>query len=65
VDVAYEPRLRQRQQVVVAAQLARPVAEARAAVVFLGKPRALDHGAHGAIEQQNLLAQQRFDLVHA
>ena len=58
VDVADQPRLREREQVVVAAQLARPVAEARAAVVLLGKPRALDHGAHGAVQQQDALAQQ-------
>ena len=61
MDVAHQPRLRERKQVVVAAQLARPVAEARAAVVLFGETRALDHGAHGAVQEEDPFAQQRFE----
>ena len=59
VDVADQPRLGERQEVVMTAQLARPVAKAHAAVVLLGEPRALDHGAHRAVEQHDAATQQR------
>ena len=42
--------LGQREQVVVALQVARPVGEALAAVARLGGPVALDHRAHGAVD---------------
>ncbi len=62
MNVAHQRRLRQREQVVIAAQLSRPVTETRAAVVLLGKARALDHRAHRAVEEQDALAEQRLQL---
>ncbi len=53
VDIAHQRGLRERQEVVVAAQLARPVAKAAAPIVLFRKARALDHGAHRAVEQQD------------
>ena len=62
MDVADEARLGKGQQIVIAAQLARPVAESGAAIIFFGEPRALDHRAHGAVKQQDSLGQQRFEV---
>jgi hypothetical protein len=61
VDVAHQRRLRQREQVVVAAQLALPAAEALAAIVLLGQAGALDHGAHGAVEQEDSSGEELFE----
>ena len=62
MDVADQAWLRQRKKVVVTAQLARPVAKTRAAVILLREARALDHGAHGAIQQEDPIAQQCFEV---
>ncbi len=62
VYVANQLRLGQRKEVVVAAQLLRPCAEARAAIVFLGEPGALDHRAHRPVEQEDPLGEQRGEL---
>ena len=59
VQAADQGRLRQRQQVVVAAQVAAPAAKTLAAELLLGKALALDHGAHGAVEDQDPLFEQR------
>ena len=54
------------EQIVVAADLAVPGVEARAAITFLVEAERLDHGAHGAVEHQDALggepAQRRFGL---
>ena len=47
---------REDQQIVVAAHLAVPGVEARAAIAVLVEPELLDHGAHGAVEHQDALA---------
>ena len=60
VDIAHQRRLGQRQQVVVAFELAAPVAKALAAIVLFGEPGALDHGAHCAVEQKDALGEQGF-----
>ena len=59
VQPADERRLRQGQQIVVAAQVAAPAAEALAAELFLGEALLLDHRAHGAVEDQDPLGEQR------
>ncbi len=53
VDVADDLRLGQRQQVVVALQVARPVLEAFPPVAVLVQLVALDHGAHGTVQDQD------------
>ena len=49
--------LGQDEQVVVALQVARPVGEALAAEVGLGQLVLLDHGAHGAVEDEDALGE--------
>ena len=63
VNLANDVRLRDRQQIVVALDVAGPVRKARAAIVRLAELVALDHRAHGAVEHQDALAQLRFDAV--
>ena len=55
--------LGEREQVVVALQVAGPVGEALAAVARLVGPVALDRRAHGAVDHQDPLAQQRRQLL--
>ena len=62
MDAPDEVGLRQRQQVVVASQVARPVAKALAAELRLVQALALDHGAHGAVEDEDPLAHQGGEL---
>ena len=50
-------RVRQ-QQVVVALEVVRVVGEALAAIVGLDQAVALDHGAHGAVEDEDALREQ-------
>ena len=52
-------RPRQHQQVVVALEVARVAGEPLAAEVGLPEPAALDHRAHGAVEDQDAFAQRR------
>ncbi len=63
MDVAHRLRPAQIEQVVVAAHLAVPGVEARAAVALLVQLERLDHGAHSAVQHQNALAQQLDELV--
>ena len=56
MDVAHRVRPAEVQQVVVAAHLAVPGVEARAAIALLVELERLDHGAHGAVEHQDALA---------
>ena len=58
MDVAHRVRPAQVQQVVVAAHLAVPGVEARAAIALLVELERLDHGAHGAVEHQNALPER-------
>ena len=57
VDAQDHVGLRQLQQVVVALQVLRVVGEARAAVLGLAEPAALDHRAHRAVEDDDALLQ--------
>ncbi len=58
MDGAHRAGLAQHQQIVVAAHLAVPGVEARAAIAFLVKLERLDHRAHGTVEHQDALAHQ-------
>ncbi len=58
VDVADHIRPRDDEQVVVPLEVARPGGEALAPVVGLRQPVALDHGSHGAVEDQDPLGEQ-------
>ena len=55
MDFAHRVRLRQREQIVVAAHVALPVLEAGIAEGGFVEPALLQHGAHAAVEQQNAL----------
>ena len=58
VNVADHVRLRQDQEIVVAAQVARPIGEALAAEPRLVELEILDLGAHRAVEHENALARE-------
>ncbi|MNT36565.1 hypothetical protein D3C72_1726590 [compost metagenome] len=58
MDLADDFRARKQQQFVVALHVDAMVREARAAIVGLAKLVALDHGAHGAVQDQDAVAQQ-------
>ena len=62
MDVAHGIGPAEIQQVVVAAHLAIPGVEARAAIAFFVELERLDHGAHGAVEHQDTPAQQLGEL---
>ena len=47
--------LAENEEIVVAAHLAVPRIEARAAIALLVEPERLDHGAHGAVEHEDAL----------
>ena len=56
VQFAHRLGLRQDEDVVVAAQIARPVGKAGAAITRFAELERLDFGAHGAVEHQDCLA---------
>ena len=58
VDGAHRVRPAQIEQIVVAADVAVPGVEARAAKAFLVETERLDHRAHGAVEHQNALGRE-------
>ena len=60
VDFADDRRLRQRQQIVVAFEVAREILEALAAIARFIQLVALDHGAHRAVEYDDALGKQFF-----
>ena len=62
VDAADHIGLREHEQVVVALDVPVPVGKALAAVIRLLELVLLDHGAHGAIENQDAFVQQLSDL---
>ena len=57
MDVADDVRLGQAQQVIIALQVRGPVCEALAAVIRLFQLVPLDHGAHGAIQEEDTVVQ--------
>jgi hypothetical protein len=57
MDLFDDVRLRQRQQIVRAFQVARVLRELRAAKPILVQPVALDHRAHRAVDDQDSLLQ--------
>ena len=56
-------RLREAQQIVVAAQITAPVLEALAAKLRFAAAMTLDHRAHGAVEYHDTLLEQRGESV--
>ena len=62
MDRAHDLRLRQHQQVVVALDVMRMVAQAFPAIAGLVEPVALDHRAHRPVQEQDALVQQGFEL---
>ena len=64
VDVADDLRLGERQQIVVALQVARPVLEAFPPVAVLVQLVALDHGPHGPVQDQDAFFEQLFECFH-
>ena len=63
MDFADRVRLREDEQVVVAADLAVPGVEARAAIAALVELELLDHGAHGAVEHQDALGRDAAEFL--
>ena len=63
VDLADDVRLGQHKQIVVALQIVAMVLEARAPIARLVQLIALDHGAHGAVEDQDALLASRFSAA--
>ena len=59
MNVADDLRLREGEQVVVAAQIAAPVGESLAAKLCLAQGMTLNHGAHGAVEDHQALSEKR------
>ncbi|MPN27711.1 hypothetical protein SDC9_175145 [bioreactor metagenome] len=58
MDLADHVGAGQHQQVVVALQVVRMVGEARAPIIGFAQPVALDHRAHGAVEDEQALLEQ-------
>ncbi len=56
MQFAHRVRLRQDEDVVIAAQIGRPIGKAPAAIAGLAELEPLDFRAHGAIEHENALA---------
>ncbi len=65
MNLADDGRTRQRQQVIVAFEVAVPLGEALAAVFVLPEAIALNHRAHGPVEQQDALPERRMECVDA
>ena len=65
VDLRNHVRAHQRQQLVVALQVLAVVGEALAAKIGLAQLVALDHRAHGAIQDQDALAKQAGEIAAA
>ena len=65
MDLAHRIRPCQRQDVVVAFEVMAVLAQPRAAIAGLIEPQALDHGAHGAIEEHDALGEQPLQPLDA
>ncbi len=63
MDLAHRIRPAQIEQIVIAAHLAVPGVEARAAIALLVQFEILDHGAHGAVEHENALPHRLEDGI--
>jgi hypothetical protein len=62
VDAAHHVGTREGQHLVVAGEVAGVVLEALAAKVGLGEALGLDHRAHGAVDDEDALGEQCFEL---
>jgi hypothetical protein len=62
VDLLDDVRPREDEQLVVALQVDGVVCEARAPKIRLREPLGLDHGAHGAVEDEDALGEQSLEL---
>jgi hypothetical protein len=62
VDLAHDPWLGQHQQVVIALQIRGPCLEAFATILRLARLVSLDHGAGGAVEDQDTLLEKGKEL---
>ncbi len=58
MDLAHDVRPGEGQEIAVAADVARMVGEAGPAEVLLAQPVPLEHGAHGAVEHEDPIAEQ-------
>jgi hypothetical protein len=63
VNVADLGGLAENEEIVVAAHLAVPCIEARAAIAFLVEPERLDHGAHSSVEHEDALGRDAAQRV--
>src|SRR5882724_5078522 len=63
MDVADDLRLRQHEQVVVALDVTRPVAETLAAILGFLELVLLDHRAHRTVENQDAAVQAALELL--
>jgi hypothetical protein len=59
-----DSRLREIEEIIVSLQVFRPIPESLASERGLVQPPLLDHGAHGAIKDNNALSKQVFDRCH-
>ena len=59
MDVGDDIRARERQEIVVALEIAAVILETLAAEIRFLELARLDHGAHGAVQQQDALARSR------
>jgi hypothetical protein len=57
VDLLDDVRLRDREEIVAAANVARVIREPLAAIVALAEPVRLEHGAHGTVEDDDPLGE--------
>ena len=65
MDLANHLGARQHQQVVVALEISRGISKALAAIIALAELVRLDHGAHGAVQNQDALTEQAAELTDA
>ena len=60
MDGTDDLRLRKRQQIVITLEIMGKIGETRAAIIRFVELVALDHRAHGAIQQQNAACEEVF-----
>ncbi len=58
MNISYDGRPGNRQQIVIALEIMRPVGKPLAAIVIFAQLESLDHRAHRAIEQQDALVER-------
>ena len=64
MDITNNPRLGQRQEIVVALEIAGMLLKTLAPVPGLVQLVTLDHGAHGTVQNQDPFRQELFELCH-